>query len=494
MIIRSLADLGTILPDADTAGAGFSPRRAIRGVSTDSRSLKKGELFVPLAGESFDGHDFLSVAQARGAAAALVSRRWLEGGGEKGGGDFPLLVVDDTLEAYGRIATAHRAEFRYPVIAVAGSNGKTTTKDLLTALLATRYNVLATEGNLNNLIGVPATILRMTDEHTAAVIEIGTNAPGEIARLCQILRPTHGVITNIGREHLELLGSLDGVAREEGKLFEYLKENNGVAYVNIDDPYLKAMGRGLPHAVRYGRGRTADIGARVGRLDQSGAPALTIIDRRAAEPKEIALQLGTPGIHTATNAVAAAAIALTLKVSPTRVKKALSEFTPRSYRAGYARLLAMVAANGARVLNDTYNSNPDSVRAALVTLAAMKPGKGGRRIAVLGDMKELGASSAEEHRRIGREAAGDRRIDIVIFHGEEMRLAHEAARQVKDARAESLFFARKDELSDAVAAMLKSEDILLVKGSRGMKMEDVVRRVEGETGGTGGRAGRREKR
>jgi UDP-N-acetylmuramoyl-tripeptide--D-alanyl-D-alanine ligase len=178
------------------------------------------------------------------------------------------------------------------------------------------------------------------------------------------------------------------------------------------------------------------------------------------------------------------------------VKKALSEFRPRSYRAGYARLLAMVAANGARLLNDTYNSNPDSVSAALVTLGAMKPGKGGRRIAVLGDMKELGASSAEEHRRIGREAAGDRRLDIVIFHGEEMRHAYEAAREVKRSKAESLFFDRKEELADAVAAMLKPEDILLVKGSRGMRMEEVVRRVaEGETAGRrdDGTAGRREK-
>ncbi len=182
-------------------------------------------------------------------------------------------------------------------------------------------------------------------------------------------------------------------------------------------------------------------------------------------------------MHTAVNALAAASIALTLKISPSRVRKALSEFTPRSYKAGYARLLAMSAANGARLLNDTYNSNPDSVTAAIVTLVAMKPRKGGRRIAVLADMKELGASSAEEHRRIGREVARESRLDIVIFHGEEMRLAYEAARHADDMAIDSLFFDRKDALADALADMLLPEDILLVKGSRGMKMEDVVARV-----------------
>lgn len=476
MIIRSLADLVAVLPDADSAGARFSGRRAVRGISTDSRSLKKGELFIPLVGESFDGHDFIPLAAERGAAASLVSRAWLARR-ESTPTELPLLAVDDTLEAYGRIATAHRQEFSFPVIAVAGSNGKTTTKDLLTALLSTRYEVVATEGNLNNLIGVPATILRMTEEHTAAVVEIGTNCPGEIEQLCRILRPTHGLITNIGREHLELLGSLDGVAREEGALFDYLSENGGVPFVNIDDPYLKSMGRRIPNKVKYGRGSSADIGGRVGPLDESGAPSLTIIDRRKEEPKEIALQLRTPGVHTASNALAAAAVALTLKVPATRVRKALSEFAPRSYKAGYARLLAMTAANGARLLNDTYNSNPDSVSAAIVTLVAMKPGKGGRRIAVLADMKELGASSAEEHARIGREVAAQKKLDIVLFHGEEMRLAYEAALSVDGAGVETLHFEQKNSLADAVAEMLRPEDILLVKGSRGMKMEEVVSRV-----------------
>jgi UDP-N-acetylmuramoyl-tripeptide--D-alanyl-D-alanine ligase len=469
--IRELLDA---LPHLRFTGTGSTTRRKINGFSTDSRSLTTGEVFIALVGENFDGHRFIDIAAERGASAAIVSERWFAGEGETTR-RLPLMVVADTLVAYGQIATAHRERFSYPVIAIAGSNGKTTTKELTADVLAMRYNVLRTEGNLNNLIGVPAMMLRMTTEHSAAVIEIGTNTPGEIAKLCEILRPTHGLITNIGREHLELLGSIEGVAREEGALFSYLAANGGTAFANTDDIHIARMVRAMAggRSVTYGRSAKNAVSGRGGRLDNSGAPVLEIVDRRQGEARTMRVQLKTPGPHTAANALAAAAVGLTMKVAPTKVVRALGAFEPRIYKAGYARLATMTAANGARVLNDTYNANPDSVMVALETLAAMKPGKGGRRIVVLGDMKELGASSPAEHRRIGQAIPGTGRADVAIFHGAEMRRAFQALKRTNpdiDVR----FFADKEPLKRALAAMVTPGDVVLVKGSRGMKMEEVV--------------------
>jgi UDP-N-acetylmuramoyl-tripeptide--D-alanyl-D-alanine ligase len=477
MTIATLRDLLDLLPHDRFTGAPASARRAVRGFSTDTRSLTKGEVFIALLGETFNGHAFLDAAAERGASAAIVARSWFDTGSAPAG--LPCIVVDDTLAAYGAIATAHRESFSYPVVAVAGSNGKTTTKELVADLLSAKYNVLRTEGNLNNLIGVPAMMLRMRPEHTAAVIEIGTNTPGEIAKLCAILRPTHGIITNIGREHLELLGSVEGVAREEGALFEYLAATGGTAFVNLDDPFIAPMGRRLPKRITYGMTKRAEIGGKRGRSNQFGAPELEITDRRKAEPKSLLLQLATPGDHTAGNALAAAAVALAFRISMRAIKRILEGFAPRIYKGGYARLAPMLAECGARLLNDTYNANPDSTLAALRTLRAIKPGRGGRRIAVLADMKELGASSREEHRKIGEELASIPAIDIALFHGDEMEHAHKAL--VKRAgKDRSRFFKEKESLADALVAMLAPEDVILIKGSRGMKMEDVVKRLVAE--------------
>lgn len=481
MNVDTVRDIVTIIPDARLSGNSAAARRKVGGFSTDSRSLTTGEAFIALSGENFDGHDFLDRAAGRGASVAVVSERWLESQ-RSPAPSLPLIVVDDTLVAYGMIARAHRERFSYPVIAVAGSNGKTMTKELVADLLATRGPVLRTEGNLNNLIGVPAMMLRMSGEHRAAVIEIGTNTPGEIAQLCQILRPTHGLITNIGREHLELLGSLDGVAAEEGALFEYLDATGGIGFVNLDDRYIARMGKRLARKVTYGKTIRADLVGRAGALDRSGSPRLTITDRR--NERSIDLQLHTPGKHTATNALAAAAVALTLRIAPKSITRALEAFRPKIYTSGYARLAAMTAANGATVLNDTYNANPDSVEVALATLAAIKPKRGGRRIAVLGDMFELGKSAPIEHRKIGEEIARIGTIDLVFFHGDGMRRAHRILSAREESRTESRHFSSKEKLGVTLAKLLSPEDVVLVKGSRGMRMEEIVKVILGA--GSGG--------
>jgi UDP-N-acetylmuramoyl-tripeptide--D-alanyl-D-alanine ligase len=391
--------------------------------------------------------------------------------------------VPDTLVAYGEIARAHRRSFACPVVAIAGSNGKTTTKELVADVLAERFTVLRTEGNLNNLIGVPAMMLRMSEAYDIAVIEIGTNAPGEIGRLCEILEPTHGLITNIGREHLELLGSIEGVAEEEGALFDYLRRSGGIAFVNLDDPFTARLGRSLERTVTYGRKRNAAVRGAFGRLDANGAPSVRITDaRNPARVREFALQLRMPGVHAAINALAAATVGLTFRVPPTVLKRTLERFEPILYRSGYARLATMRATCGATVLNDTYNANPDSVATALATLRALKPGKGGRRIAVLADMKELGASSESEHARIGEEIATMGKIDLALFLGEQMVHAHRVLVDRSDGAVESRHFERKDLLARALLDEIGPADVVLVKGSRGMKMEEVVHAVtQGES-------------
>jgi UDP-N-acetylmuramoyl-tripeptide--D-alanyl-D-alanine ligase len=225
--------------------------------------------------------------------------------------------------------------------------------------------------------------------------------------------------------------------------------------------------------VTYGGARRASIAGRIGRVNEFGAPSLEVTDRRGAEPKSMTLQLRTPGRHTATNALAAAAVGLVLKVAPTKIKRTLESFEPHIYKGGYARLATMVTPTGARLLNDTYNANPDSVQVALSTLRAMKPGKGGYRMVVLGDMRELGRSSRAEHRQVGEEIAAGGGIDAAFFFGDEMRHAYTAVRKGNPA-IRSFHFTDRAKLIDTVGALLSAEDIVLVKGSRGMKMEEVV--------------------
>ena len=248
-----------------------------------------------------------------------------------------------------------------------------------------------------------------------------------------------------------------------------------LAFVNLNDPHIARMGGRLQRKVTYGRSAKADIIGKATGLDAMGAPSLELADGRKGEPRPRTIRLHTPGIHTAQNALAAAAVALAMRVPMGGVAKALEGFRPMIYKSGYARLAAMAAPGGATVLNDTYNSNPDSTLAALATLTAMKPGRGGRRIAVLADMKELGSSSAAEHERIGREIGGMKKVDLALFHGQEMRLAHEAAAAARGNA--SLFFARKEDLADALRSMMTPADIVLVKGSRGMNMEVVVQKL-----------------
>ena len=426
-------------------------------VCTDSRAVRAGDLFVALRGDRFDGHLFLRDAFERGAVAAVAERDRMPGGLD----GRPLVVVEDAYRALAELARLHRERFSIPVIAVGGSNGKTTTKEMIARVLAQRYRVLSTEGNLNNHIGVPLTVLRLGAQHDVAVVEIGTNHPGEIAALCEVLRPTHGVITNVGREHLEFLGGMEGVAREEGALFAALAGGGkGIGFVNADDRLVAREGKTLgKRAFTFGfTARGVRVKGRKLGADATGR--MRIAFRAKGATRDTAAQLAVPGEHHAANALAAAAVGLAFKVPARAVAEALEDFRAVGKR------MEVLDLEGILLYNDTYNANPDSTMAALRTLAAARVE--GKRIAVLGDMLELGADGPEEHTRIGREAAA-LGIDYLLTLGTLARHAHDAA-----GMPTALHYDEKNVLAEELAELIAPGDAVLVKGSRGMAMEDIV--------------------
>jgi UDP-N-acetylmuramoyl-tripeptide--D-alanyl-D-alanine ligase len=431
-------------------------RSAVKGVSTDSRTTEPGDLFIALGGESFDGHRFVGAAFAAGAVAAVV----VEGFDPAHVAGKPLIFVRNTSLALGALARVYRDKFRIPFLAVGGSNGKTTTKDMITKVLREKYNVLSTEGNFNNHIGVPMTLFRLNRKHDVAVIEIGTNHPGEIAELCRTLAPTHGLITNIGREHLEFFGSLDGVAEEEGELFRSLSSPaGGMAIVGADDPRISRAARPVKRKLLYGfHSRSASVRGRRVVLDGEGRASFEF--RSAAMKRWHGVHLGIPGKHNAMNALTAAAAGVVFHVPPSQISSALESCHPVSRR------METLSIGGVTILNDTYNANPDSARAALETLASLRvPGK---KIAVLADMLELGIHAEEGHSEVGKEAAA-LHIDYVLTHGDLAKHIHDAA-----GISGALHYDQKNMLAEYLVELLTPGDAVLVKGSRGMHMEDIV--------------------
>ena len=425
------------------------PDVAVDGVSTDTRAIAPGQLFIALTGANFDAHDFLAPALAAGAAALVVSDPAKLPPGAS------AVVVDDTRLALGRLAAAWRAQFSLPVIAVTGSNGKTTTKEMIAAILKAAFGaaVLSTRGNLNNDIGLPLTLLGLRPSHRAAVIEMGMNHPGEIAYLAPIGAPTVALITNAQRAHLEGMGDLDEVAREKGAIFSGLPAD-GVAVINADDAYADYW-RGLAGTrpvCSFAIDRPADVS---GSVRQHG---LELAIELRSPAGEAAITLRIPGRHNARNAVAAAAACLAAGVPLAAVVSGLQAF------AGVkGRLQRRAGKQGADILDDTYNANPDSVRAGIDVLASTI----GRKLLVLGDMGEIGEASGQYHDEIGGYAKSQG-IDRLFALGDQAQLA------VRNFGEGARHFCHVDKLIAAVDKELGPETTVLVKGSRFMKMERVA--------------------
>jgi UDP-N-acetylmuramoyl-tripeptide--D-alanyl-D-alanine ligase len=423
------------------------------GVSSDSRKIGEGELFFALRGDAFDGHEFLAQAFAKGARCAVVDRRGL---GRIPGGQ-PLFVVEDTTKALGALGRIHRRKFAIPVIAVAGSNGKTTTKEMMSRVLGTTYEVLCTEGNLNNHIGVPQTLFRLTPKHDIAVVEIGTNHFGELEYLCGILEPTHGIITNIGREHMEFFKTLQGVAKGEGELFAALR-SGGFGYVNADDRYVLRQAKKLKKKFSYGVSKKdVDVHGTFLRVNARGCAEFTV---RAKGHKAFPVRLAVPGRHAMMNALAASAVGISHGVAPAKIQRALKGFRAVNKR------MELLSVAGVRILNDTYNANPDSVLSALETLRSVQAR--GKKYVVLGDMLELGPGSPKEHKRIGKIIGASGFDELLTFGPMAANITQGAGKMAKR------HFADKKALAEYLAGKISAGDVVLVKGSRGMKMEQVV--------------------
>jgi UDP-N-acetylmuramoyl-tripeptide--D-alanyl-D-alanine ligase len=456
--VSALMTAGLSLGDVAAAASGTLLTPASAGlsfpsVSIDSRTLEPGALFVAIRGARLDGHDFLAEARARGAAAAVVEREVAAPDG------LALVRVADTTRALADLARHVRRSVTLAVVAVTGSLGKTTTKDMTAELVATRGPVLKTEGNLNNQYGLPLTLLRLRSEHATAVLELGMSAPGEIRALAALCEPDVATITRVAPVHLEFFPSLDAIAEAKAEILEGLRPG-GTAVLNGDDKLLARIGARFPgRVVWFGRDRHFDVSAE----HWSGTALGMRFDLRVGgRTVEVALPLAGP--HFVQDFLAAAAAAHVLGVAPEAMADAAKRLRPALHRGELRRL-----GEGVLVLDDCYNSSPEALEAAVVALS-LAPGL--RRLAVVGDMLELGPTAAALHRESGRSLAG--RVDVVVGVGP---LAQEIVRGAREAglpERASVYFEDAAAAAAAVPGLVTPGDTVLVKASRGMRLEQVV--------------------
>jgi UDP-N-acetylmuramoyl-tripeptide--D-alanyl-D-alanine ligase len=455
-----------------TGGEAIGAACEAGAVTTDSRAIERGDLYVALRGASHDGHAFVAQALQRGAAAALVSDRAALPPGSAG------VVVADTLHALGELAAQHRRRWGGRVVAITGSAGKTTTKELtFAALRAAGARAMRSAGNLNNLIGAPMTLLTLDASVDVAVIEIGTNAPGEIARLSQICAPEVGVVTAVAAAHTEGLGSIERVAAEKAALLWALPER-GTAIHRADSAPLAAQLGHVRATRRIGFGSAAGADVQLASHALTAAPSMRVELNVAGRAEPLRCDLSLFGIGPAIDAAAAIAVVLALlgERALDAAARGLAGVAPVP-----GRLAPLTSASGALIIDDSYNANPASMQASIATALELARARGGRTLFVLGDMRELGQSSREEHEAVGRLAAQPG-VAAFIACGVEMTAAAEAARvEARRAGAELSIALLSDPAGAAelVQPLLRAADVVLVKGSRSMAMERVVRGLAG---------------
>jgi len=421
----------------------------LTGVAWDSRKVQPGQLFVAVTGARVDGHNFISKAVVHGAAALLVDRRKVKSSQKM---PVPMILVDDPVVALGKLARLHREQFRIPVLAITGTNGKTTTKNLIARVLERKYDILRTPGNLNTEIGLPAVLLELDKNHQIAVLEMGASHPGDIQRLCEIAAPTEGLITTIREAHLEFFGSLEGVQRTKQELFNYLAPD-GLLYVNIDDPRVKEIVPPGARQVPFGFGNEAAYPCRNLGLNSFGKGRLEFGEGYRVHFKAM-------GLAPLLAAPAAVAVGYQHQVPPIEIKRGLESYQ------GEAGRLEQVHRGGIHFINDAYNANPASVALALETFFALPCL--GRRFMVMGDMYELGEHSAELHRQTAAEIYR-RPFHGILFVGREV----QAAREVPNPPCEVEFFDDVPDMGRRLKKILRPGDCVLLKASRGMALERI---------------------
>lgn len=419
------------------------------GVSTDTRTIKPGNIFIALAGEKFDGHDYVDAAIEKGATAIVVSRSVQVPAG------IAAITVNDTKRALQDLARFHRKRFMIPVIGITGSNGKTTTKDMTASVLAARFNTLKTEANFNNEIGLPQTLLRLDAGHQAAVVEMGMRGKGEISELASIALPTLGVVTTVGETHIELLGSVENIAAAKAELVEAIQAG-GTVILNGDNQYVREMAaKTQAKAVFFGM-QNADISAGNILTTDKGIT----FDCHCGE-QCFRVDLATFGRHNVYNALAAIAVGYELGLTPDEIRRGIAAFKPDAMR------LHVETIGHFRVINDSYNASPLSMAASIDALREIAAG---RTVAVLGDMLELGEFAVEAHRKIGEKLI-EKEINIVVTVGE---LAGEIAQIAAAAGRKAFACDDHDAARKVLLQILQPGDTVLLKGSRGMKMEKLL--------------------
>ena len=441
-----------------------------QGISTDSRTITEGELFIALKGPCFDGHHYALEALKKKAGGVLVEEDMVGDIRWNGYRSRAVIAVKDTLTALGAIARDWRRKYGPPVVALTGSNGKTTTKEMIAACLETTFPILKTKGNLNNLIGVPLTLLTLTEKERVVVLEMGMNVPGEIRRLTEIAEPDVGLITNIQKVHLEGMGSLERLKEEKGELFRKMRRD-GTILVNQDDPRVVDLARDYPgQKITFGIETPAEVMAKEIQLRGTEGTSFTLILEE--EAMEVHLQL--LGRHFVPNALSAIAVGCLFGVELKQAKEAIEHF-----QSFPMRMEVVPFKGGKTLINDAYNANPYSMELALETLVEVK-GKG-RAIAVLGDMLELGNFEKEAHEQLG-ERVSELAIDFLLALGEDAPLVVESAIRHGFPIERTRIVESHSEAISLLRQMLENGDWILVKGSRRMAMEKIVEGLtEGRT-------------
>jgi len=432
---------------------GIDPTSTIHSISIDTRTLKPGDVYFALKGDRFDGHDFVKMAFEKGASASVVNKNWIDDSLSE---QNAIIWVEETLIALQTLAKNYRSTFKIPVLGITGTNGKTTTKEMIAAVLSNKFRTVKTTGNLNNHIGLPLSLLNIEDKSEVAVIEMGANHIGEIKNLCEIATPTHGLITNIGAGHLEFFGSIENVAKAKGELFENLNEDD-VAFVNVDDERVVRIAKNVKSQFRFGFNGNSDVKAEFLGLNDSNCARIRLED-------EMEIQLKVPGKHQIYNALAAAAVGTYWNIPLEDIANTISNYT------SFSKRMEQFIFQKSLILLDAYNSNPDSLKPALESLHFLAKKRNGRAVAVLGDMLELGNLSEISHENAGIWAS-ENEVEALFLFGDFAPFYKKGF--TNSGGNITQIYSNKSVLAKGLFEFLKEDDVILIKGSRGMAMETV---------------------
>ena len=430
-------------------------------VSIDSRIVSRDSIFFAIKGETTDGHNYIDKVIKAKVRLIFVNKKWFI----KNKNKFPkqnFVVVDDTIKSLGHLAQIHRDKMNIPVFAVAGSNGKTSTKDIIAEVLSRKFNLIKTEGNFNNHIGLPLTLLRIEDNHNFCVAELGSNHFNELEYLCKIAKPDFALVTNIGKEHLEFFKDLKGVAKEEFQVYDYVSNHGSCCFYNLDDKFVNSYyKKHKNYSFTYSYTYNADVKGKMEGFDNEFRPKLTY----KFNNRKYKTYINTFGKHSFYNGLSAIATGIFFGIQPAIISEALKNISKIS-----GKRMETKEYNGIKVINDAYNSNPDSVKLGLETMKDFK--SKGRKHIILSDMLEMGKTSKKEHTDIGK-LMKKMNFDFSYFYGDMSYQTFKGAKGLKN----SFYFEDKTDLSLFLKVNIKTGDVVYVKGSRGMKMEEVIQNV-----------------